>query len=167
MSDWNSCKTGVSLPDLIVEEIDVGSEPIRAGDILSIRVFVRNIGQAEATMISVRCEANSQLIDYDTIPVLQPGSVAYVTFDWQVPDNSTQKQLRAVIDRSSEISEGDEDNNDAQIAVSIEASLDNDDTSSDSDRISEGMFWGLTVVALLAIIGAFVFLTPPKIKKLQ
>jgi subtilase family serine protease len=157
----------LSLPDLIVEEIDVGSEPIRAGDILSIRVFVRNIGQAEATMISVRCEANSQLIDYDTIPVLQPGSVAYVTFDWQVPDNSTQKQLRAVIDRSSEISEGDEDNNDAQIAVSIEASLDNDDTSSDSDRISEGMFWGLTIVALLAIIGAFVFLTPPKIKKLQ
>jgi subtilase family serine protease len=118
-------------------------------------------------MISVRCEANSQLIDYDTIPVLQPGSVAYVTFDWQVPENSTQKQLRAVIDRSSEISEGDEDNNDAQIAVSIEASLDNDDTSSDSDRISEGMFWGLTIVALLAIIGAFVFLTPPKIKKLQ
>ena len=157
----------LSLPDLIVEEIDVGSEPIRAGNILSIRVFIRNIGQAEATMISVRCEANSQLIDYDTIPVLQPGSVAYVTFDWQVPDNSTQKQLRAVIDRSSEISEGDEDNNDAQIAVSIEASLDNDDTSSGSDRISEGMFWGLTVVALLAIIGAFVFLTPPKIKKLQ
>ena len=173
LCDQTSCHERImdlevlSLPDLIVEEIDVGSEPIRAGDILSIRVFVRNIGQAEATMISVRCEANSQLIDYDTIPVLQPGSVAYVTFDWQVPDNSTQKQLRAVIDRSSEISEGDEDNNDAQIAVSIEASLDNDDTSSDSDRISEGMFWGLTIVALLAIIGAFVFLTPPKIKKLQ
>lgn len=157
----------LSLPDLIVEEIDVGSEPIRAGDILSIRVFIRNIGQAEATMISVRCEANSQLIDYDTIPVLQPGSVAYVTFDWQVPENSAQTQLRAVIDRSLEISEGDEENNDAQIAVSIEAALDNDDTSSDSDRISEGMFWGLTVVALLAILGAFVFLTPPKIKKLQ
>jgi hypothetical protein len=173
LCDQTSCHERImdlevlSLPDLIVEEIDVGSEPIRAGDILSIRVFVRNIGQAEATMISVRCEANSQLIDYDTIPLLQPGSVAYVTFDWQVPENSTQKQLRAVIDRSSEISEGDEDNNDAQIAVSIEASLDNDDTSSDSDRISEGMFWGLTVVALLAIIGAFVFLTPPKIKKLQ
>ena len=173
LCDQTSCHERImdlevlSLPDLIVEEIDVGSEEIRAGDILSIRVFVRNIGQAEATMISVRCEVDSQLIDYDTIPVLQPGSVAYVTFDWQVPEDSSQKQLGAVIDRSSEISEGSEDNNEAQIAITIAASPANDNTASSSDGISEGMFWGLTVVALLAIVGAFVFLTPAKIKKLE
>lgn len=173
LCDQNSCHERImdlevlSLPDLVVEEIDVGSEEIRAGDILSIRVFVRNIGQAEASMISVRCEVDSQLIDYDTIPVLQPGSVAYVTFDWQVPEDSGQKQLRAVIDRGSEISEGIEDNNEAQIAIAIEASPASEDSASGSDGVSEGMFWGLTVVALLAIVGAFVFLTPPKIKKLQ
>lgn len=173
LCDQSSCHDRImdlevlSLPDLVIEEIDVGSEPVQAGDILSIRVFVRNIGQAEATMVSVRCEAGTQLIDYDSIPVLQPGSVAYLTFDWQVPDDITQQQLRAVIDRGSEITEGDESNNDAQIAISIEPAPTREAQASDSEVVSDGMFWGLTVLALLVIGGAFVFLTPPKIKKLE
>ena len=173
LCDQTSCHDRIldlevlALPDLFVEEIDLGSDTIHAGDIVSIRVLVRNIGQAQATLISVRCESNSELIDYETLPMLDPGNVAYVTCDWQVPEGKEQVQIRAIIDRGLEITEGQEDNNEAVLAVAIEPAINEDNVQSNSGSISDGMFWGLSVVALLAIGGLFVFLTPPKIKKLQ
>jgi hypothetical protein len=173
LCDQTSCSERIidlevlSLPDLIVEEIDVGSSTVRSGDILSIRVLVRNLGQAEASMISVRCEAGSQLIDYDTLPQLQPGSVAYVTFDWQVPDGMTQVQLRAIVDRSSEIAEGDESNNEALLAVAIEPSLSIEVENDQSSALADGVFWGSSILVVVAIGVAFVFLMPAKIKKLE
>jgi hypothetical protein len=173
LCDQTSCHERIldlevlSLPDLIVEEIDLGDDVIRAGDIVSIRVLVRNIGQAQASLISVRCESNSELIDYETLPLLEPGNVAYVTCDWQVPEGKEQVQIRAVIDRGLEITEGQEDNNEGLLAVAIEPALSSNNVQSNRAAISDGMFWGLTIVSLLAIGGFFVFLTPPKIKKLQ
>ena len=142
---------------IYVEEIDIGDEVIRAGDIVSVRVLIRNIGQAEATLISVRCESNSELIDFETLPMLQPGTVAYVTCDWQVPEDKEQVQFRAIIDRGLEIPEGQEDNNEGILAVAIEPAPSMSDGVSSSDQLSDGMFWGLTVLALAIIIGAFVF----------
>ena len=173
LCDQTSCHERIldlevlALPDLYVEEIDVGTDVIRSGDIVSIRVLVRNIGQAEASMISVRCEANSELIDFETLPSLQPGTVAYVTCDWRVPDDKEQIQIRAVIDRGLEIKEGQEDNNEGLLAVAIEPALTSDDLKSDSGQISDGVFVGLTAFAILAIGGFFIFLTPAKIKKLE
>jgi hypothetical protein len=173
LCDQTSCHERIldlevlALPDLYVEEIDIGTDIIRSGDIVSIRVLVRNIGQAEASMISVRCEANSELIDFETLPSLQPGTVAYVTCDWQVPDDKEQIQIRAVIDRGLEIKEGQEDNNEGLLAVAIEPALTSDNLNSNSDQISDSVFVGLTAFAILAIGGAFIFLTPAKIKKLE
>ena len=150
-----------------MEEIDIGDETIRAGDIVSVRVLVRNIGQAEASLISVRCESNSELIDFETLPMLQPGTVAYVTCDWQVPADKEQVQIRAVIDRGLEIKEGQEDNNEGVLAVAIEPALSSSDIASNSDQLSDGMFWGLTVLALIGVGCIFVFLTPAKIKKIE
>ena len=90
-----------------------------------------------------------------------------MTCDWQVPEGKEQVQIRAIIDRGLEITEGQEDNNEAVLAVAIEPAINEDNVQSNSGSISDGMFWGLSVVALLAIGGLFVFLTPPKIKKLQ
>ena len=173
LCDQTSCHERIldlevlALPDLYVEEIDLGKDTIRAGDIVSIRVLVRNIGQADASMISVRCEANTELIDFETLPLLQPGTVAYVTCDWQVPYDTQQVQIRAVIDRGLEIEEGQEDNNEGLLAVAIEPALSSLDVSSDSDQLSDGVFWGLTLMAILGISCVFIFLTPAKIKKLE
>jgi hypothetical protein len=77
-------------------------------------------------------------------------------------------QIRAIVDRGLEIDEGDETNNEAAIAVEIEASAStNGDSSSSSINISDGAFYGLTVFGLLAIVGAFAFFSPAKIKKLE
>ncbi len=173
LCDQTSCDERIldlevlALPDLYVEEIDIGDDVIRAGDIVSVRVLIRNIGQAEASLISVRCESNSELVDFETLPMLQPGTVAYVTCDWQVPQDKEQVQFRAIIDRGLEIAEGQEDNNEAVLAVAIEPALSTTSDQSSSNQISDGMFWSLTVLALFAIVGAFIFLTPAKIKKLE
>ena len=158
----------MALPDLVIEAIDAGDDAIVAGDVAEVRVFVRNNGQADASMISVRCEMNSELISIGTLPILRPGELGSVTCDWGVPEQTGVVQIRAVVDRGLEIDEGDETNNEAAIAVEIEASPStNGDSSSSSINISDGAFYGLTIFGLLAIVGAFAFLSPAKIKKLE
>jgi hypothetical protein len=157
----------LALPDLVVEEIDIGQDSIQAGDVHSIRILVRNIGQAQASMVSVRCESNAQLIDLATLPILDPGQVDYVVCQWQVPDSESQVQIKAIIDRGLEIDEGQEDNNQAVLAVTIEPSAGADGADSQSSAVSDGMFWGGTVVLILGIAALFLFLTPAKIKKIE
>tara|TARA_B110000459_G_scaffold152798_1_gene166825 strand:+ start:131 stop:2527 length:2397 start_codon:yes stop_codon:yes gene_type:complete len=157
----------MALPDLVIESIDQGEGSIVAGDVAAIRVFVRNNGQADASMISVRCEMNTELISIGTLPILRPGELGVVTCDWAVPEQAGLVQIRAVVDRGLEIDEGDETNNEGVIAVEIEVNSANADTSSSGTPISEGMFVGVTVLALIGIVGLFAYLTPAKIRKLE
>ena len=48
-----------ALAELYVEEIRI-NEDVRAGEIFEVKVFVRNSGQVQATMIGVRCTADGQ-----------------------------------------------------------------------------------------------------------
>ena len=98
---------------------------------------------------------------------MQPGTVSYVTFDWQVPDGMTQVQLRAIVDRSSEIAEGDESNNEALLAVAIEPSLSSESENDKTSALADGLFWGSSILVIVAIGVAFVFFMPAKIKKLE
>ena len=72
-----------------------------------------------------------------------------------------------MVDRGLEIDEGDETNNEAVIAVEIEAKSVATDSASNNLEISEGMFFGLSLFALVGIIGAFAYFMPAKVKKLQ
>lgn len=157
----------MALPDLVIETLDEGDEPIVAGDVGAIRVFVRNNGQADASMISVRCEMDTELISIGTLPILRPGELGVVTCDWAIPEAPGLVQVRAVVDRGLEIDEGDETNNEAVIAVEIEAKSVATDSASNNLEISEGMFFGLSLFALVGIIGAFAYFMPAKVKKLQ
>ena len=72
------------------------------------------------------------------------------------------------MDRGLAIDEGYETHNEAAIAVELEARPStNGDSSSSAINISDGAFYGLTILGLLAIVGAFAFLSPAKIKKLE
>ena len=157
----------MALPDLVIESITEGNSETTAGDIGALRVFVRNIGQADASMISVRCEMNTELIAIGTIPLLEPGELGEVICDWAIPEQPGTVQIRAMVDRGLEIDEGDETNNEAAIAVEIMPKQASDDTSSSGIQIGDGAFYALTIFGLIIIIGAFAFLAPPKIKKLQ
>ena len=75
----------MALPDLTVESIDFDRETIQQGDIISMRVLVRNQGQAEATMVSVRRQTDRQLIGVEVVAIIKPGELQSVACDWQVP----------------------------------------------------------------------------------
>ncbi len=156
----------MALADLLVESIDFDSDEITQGDIVSMRVMVRNQGQAEATFISVRCQNDQQLMSVEIIPVLAPGELGSVTCDWQVPDDARVIRFSAVVDRGLEIPEGDESNNQMEKLVGIDEKQVADDASSDTG-LSSTTVWTGSIGLLLAVIGIFAYLTPAKIKKIK
>jgi len=173
LCDQTSCTDRImdlevmALPDLVVESIEKGNSEMTAGGIGAFRVLVRNNGQADASMISVRCEMNTELIAIATIPLLEPGELGEVTCDWAIPEEAGTVQIRAMVDRGLEIDEGNEANNEAVVAVEIFPKQLADDSTSSGIEIGDGTFYALTVFGLVAIVGAFVMLAPAKIKKLE
>ena len=171
--DTNSCSERVldlevlALPDLIVESIDIGDDTIREGDLVDVRVYVRNNGRTNANLISVRCDADNVLIAIpQPISFLEPGELGVVTCSWIVPEGDELVVLSAVVDRGLEIDEVDESNNEAEIVVTIEAA-EIENPASDGLQISSTMMQTLTVVSLLAIIGLFALFAPSKIRKIE
>jgi hypothetical protein len=156
----------MALADLLVESIDFDSNEITQGDIVSMRVMVRNQGQAEATFISVRCQNGQQLMSVEIIPVLAPGELGSVTCDWQVPDDARVIRFSAVVDRGLEIPEGNESNNQMEKLVAIEENQVADDASSDTG-LSSTTVWTGSIGLLLAVIAIFAYMTPAKIKKIK
>ena len=156
----------MALPDLLIESIDFGTDEITQGDIITMRVLVRNQGQADATMVSVRCQTDQQLIDVQTIAIVQPGELQSVMCDWQVPDDARVLRFSAVVDRGLEIPEGDETNNEIEELVAI-----SERTDSEGDEAQGGLSAQVAsiafVVVAVGILGLIVFLMPPKIKKIE
>ena len=156
----------MALPDLTVESISFDKEELTQGDIISMRVLVRNQGQADATMVSVRCQSESQLIDVQTIPIIKPGELQSVMCDWQIPLDVRVVRFTAVVDRGLEIQEGDEDNNAMEQLVAIDERVDENTDSTESGLSAQTTMIAVVLLALAAI-GFIIFMMPPKIKKIQ
>ena len=156
----------MALADLLVESIDLGSETLSQGDVMTMRVLVRNAGQAEATMVSVRCEANGQLMDVETIALIAPGELRAVLCDWQIPTDASEVRFAAVVDRGLEIPEGDDDNNNLESTVTVEKRV--TETVANDD---EGLSSAVSVVGFLGIalagLALMAYLMPAKIKKIE
>ena len=71
------------MAELSIEEIIVDSTDIREGDVVPVRVYVRNSGTSEAALISVRCQSGANLVAIKSIPMLQSGDLGVVTCDWR------------------------------------------------------------------------------------
>ena len=154
-----------ALAELYVEEIRI-SDDVRAGDIFEVKVFVRNSGQVSATMIGVRCSADGQSFGTGTIQMLSPGQLGSIVCDMQAPDGDDSLLIEAEVDRGTSIDEVDETNNVKTEVVAIGASV--DDTSSSEDEsfaIGQEGIYIIAGVGLLMVLGLFVLLAPPKIKK--
>ena len=156
----------MALPDLTVESIDFDKETIQQGDIISMRVLVRNQGQADATMVSVRCQTDDQLIGVETVAIIKPGELQSVSCDWQVPLDVRVVRFSAVIDRGLEIQEGDEENNVLEELVAIEEVV--DDTGDETaGLLTARVAWIGVIVIALGVLGLIGFMMPPKIKKIE
>ena len=156
----------MALADLVVESVDFGSDELSQGDVIAMRVLVRNQGQADATMVSVRCETEDQLIGVEVIALIEPGELRAVTCDWQIPDDSRVIRFNAVVDRGLEIPEGDESNNAMERLMAINEQLPEDTSQSETFLSSTAavVLIGLVSVGLLGLIAFFM---PAKIKKIE
>jgi len=155
-----------SLSDLEIEDILISQDAVYQQDIVPIRVYVRNSGDTEATLVSVRCQQGNELIDLETISILQPGELGVVTCDWQVPEDILSTNITVELDRGGIILEGNETNNIAKISVDIKEKLEQDSSSS-SFEISSSTVLVATIIILVLLIGLFVLIAPPKIRKIN
>tara|TARA_B100001564_G_scaffold287608_1_gene250908 strand:+ start:16 stop:495 length:480 start_codon:yes stop_codon:yes gene_type:complete len=154
----------LTLAELSIEQIVITPESVREGDLVEVRVYVRNSGQEEASIISVRCQNGNNLIAIRSISILQPGELGGVTCDWLV-SQSGLNTISVEVDRANEVSEGDESNNIQSVSVDVLDS--NSDKTSSSDSIEATTVWIATFIGLAIIIGLFTVLAPGKIKKLD
>ena len=156
----------MALADLVVESIDFGSESLTQGDVVAMRVLVRNEGYASASMVSVRCETDDQLMALTTIAVIEPGELRAVTCDWQVPDDARVLRFSAVVDRGLEIPEGNEDNNRMELLMAIDENPATD-TSSDTDSFASSVLRIGFIVICVGLLGLLAFMMPDKVKKIE
>jgi hypothetical protein len=156
----------MALPDLVVESMTFDKETMQQGDIISMRVLVRNQGQADATMVSVRCQTDEQLIGVGVIPLIQPGELQSISCDWQIPMDANVLRFSAVVDRGLEIQEGDESNNVLEQLVPVAERVDEDGEETGGLFTARTAGVGAIVIAV-ALLGLIVAFMPPKIKKIQ
>lgn len=154
----------LTLAELSIQEIVISSENVREGDLVPVRVYVKNSGQEEASSISVRCQSANNLIAIKSISILKPGELGIVTCDWLVSESGLNT-ISVEVDRANEVAEGDENNNFQSVSVEVLDSK--SDTTSSSDSIQGSTVWIATFIGLAIIIGLFTVLTPGKIKKLD
>jgi len=156
-----------ALADLIVEDVEFNKD-VKQGEVLDVKVYVRNIGQAEATMISVRCQTDDELVDIETIPVLQPGQIAVATCQWVVPEEKLETQFGVVLDRGLNIVEGNEDNNEWTSLLTIDTKdVERESNEDSSFSISSTVSLSVTAVFLILLTVLFIILAPAKIKKIE
>ena len=153
----------LTLAELYIEDIVVDSSNIFEGDVVPVRIYVRNSGNSEASLISVRCQSGDTLVGIKSIVMLKSGELGVVTCDWKQTDSGT-KSLTVELDRVNEILESDESNNIG--TITIEVSQSNSDDSSSNSLISTSTLWIFTFVIIALVIVLFSAFAPGKIKKL-
>ena len=162
-----------SNPDLTVESIDLIhadttlTEPytIEQGQIISIRVWVRNTGIVEANGVDVECQAGDASLPGDTIATIQPGGLDSIVCNWSASGEG-DIIFFATADSNGLIDETDENNNDRSITISITKVETNPGEGTSSDTESRS----LPIVMLLSILiggGAVVLyvFSPSKIQR--
>lgn len=157
----------LALPDLIIESIEYGDQTIREGDLVDVRVYVRNNGRINANIISVRCQADNVLVSIpQPISYLEPGELGVVTCDWIVPNDDNLVIFTAIVDKGLEIDESDESNNEAEVFITIEEAIEEKEVANGL-QVSAGTMMTLSVASLVAIIGLFALFAPSKIRKIE
>ena len=153
----------ITLAELSIEEVLIDTSEPREGDVVPVRIYVRNSGNSEASLVSVRCQSGANLVAIKSIPLLQPGELGVVTCDW-MPNEQGSQTIMVELDRGNGILESNEDNNVQITTVEVGAAL--LDESSSEAPISTVTLWLITIIAVALLIMAFRLFAPKKIKKL-
>ena len=124
-----------------------------------------------ATLVDVRLTADGELIGAGEIPLIEPGGLGVVEFAWRVPeDGDALIRLEAEVDRSATIDERDESNNLDSLIVTVipgEDTADDGQSSGGGVALNDLTVVGLTLFALVAIVGLFAAFAPKRVRKIE
>lgn len=103
----------LGLPDLAISANAVSLAPAapREGDVVSVRVRIRNLGAQRASDVGVAVHEGDLQIHAETLPVIEGLADAEVSFSCTVPAKTGAHSLRVAVDPDNRIPEADEANN--------------------------------------------------------
>ncbi len=124
-----------AMPDLLIENLEIwrgGStiENIAEGEIVQIKIYVRNQGRGIADMIDIRCWLDGILVGSEMIDTLAPGGLGIATCDTQV-SNHGDLIIRGIVDGTNSVEESNEENNEFSMTIQSRAIDNNDDKNED------------------------------------
>ena len=157
----------MAMPDLVIEDVEFTKDLIQS-QVLDVRIYVRNVGQADATMISVRCETDGELVDFTTISMLQPGQISVAICEWGVPNDRLATQFDVIVDRGLNIQEGNELNNEWTSLLTLEQKVEEAESTDDSAlEITPVTSLTISIIFLVVLMVCFILFAPAKIKKIE
>ena len=112
-----------AMPDLVLENLEVwlggaSVSVVNEGDVVQLKVYVRNEGRGVANGVDVRCWLDGVLVGSSMIDSISPGGLGIATCDTQFNSAGTAL-INAMVDGTDSIEEANEDNNEIGISIDV------------------------------------------------
>ena len=148
----------ILLPDLALTGRIEHQDYIDNGEIVTISIVVKNIGDIEARSVIVTFYVNGEEIKSQTINVLKNGDARLIPFTWQA--TSGQQKLKIKVDPEDAIVELDETNNKKEKTVQV------GETGAFGGNPTQGrQFWAILPIIIVIIILAIIIVILKKRKR--
>ena len=152
-------------PDLTIENLEIWKgnvivDSVEEGDVVQLKIYVRNEGRGVANTVDVRCWVDGMLVGSTIVDSVAPGGLSIATCDTQII-TSGDIVIIGLVDGTASIEESNEINNEFQILVNSEGR----DTGTGKDSTDRGPAIVILSIGLIAISIAALQFGPGRIRK--
>ena len=152
-------------PDLTIENMEIWKgnvivDSVEEGDVVQLKIYVRNEGRGVANTVDVRCWVDGMLVGSTIVDSVAPGGLSIATCDTQVITYG-DIVIIGLVDGTASIEESNEINNEFQILVNSQGR----DTGTGKDSTDRGPAIVILSIGLIAISIAALQFGPGRIRK--
>ena len=152
-------------PDLTIENLEIWKgnvivDSVEEGDVVQLKIYVRNEGRGVANTVDVRCWVDGMLVGSTIVDSVAPGGLSIATCDTQII-TSGDIVIIGLVDGTASIEESNEINNEFQILVNSQGR----DTGTGRDSTDRGPAIVILSIGLIAISIAALQFGPGRIRK--
>jgi len=152
-------------PDLTIENLEIWKgnvivDSVEEGDVVQLKIYVRNEGRGVANTVDVRCWVDGMLVGSTIVDSVAPGGLSIATCDTQII-TSGDIVIMGLVDGTASIEESNEINNEFQILVNSQGR----DTGTGKDSTDRGPAIIFLSIGLIAISIAALQFGPGRIRK--
>ena len=152
-------------PDLTIENLEIWKgnvivDSVEEGDVVQLKIYIRNEGRGVANAVDVRCWVDGLLVGSTIVDSVAPGGLSIATCDTQII-TSGDIVIMGLVDGTASIEESNEINNEYQILVNSQGR----DTGTGKDSTDRGPAIIILSIGLIAISIAALQFGPGRIRK--